>query len=211
MSACSVGLRLPDGQVVSSVQPMQRGHAEALIPAIQALLARHGVAFSDIDAYAAVRGPGAFAGLRIGLAAARMFALASKKPLLGVTSLEALLLQADSEDAVAVVETKRSDYYVQCAGGDPECLEAEGLSARLKNKNAIIIGDANARVRNECRYNLNSRFIDIFSPAPESVIACAAEYWQKADTTDQRINTDPFYIRPPDVTVSHRKKIVIAE
>src|SRR5947209_7352535 len=61
-----------------------------LIPTIAALLARHKFNKNDIEVIAAATGPGSFTGLRIGLAAVKGLAEALKKPVVGVSMLEAI-------------------------------------------------------------------------------------------------------------------------
>ena len=89
-NACSAALWLDDGAGPHRYRAMRRGHAETLMPMVRAVMDEAGLAFSDLDAIAVTTGPGAFTGIRIGLAAARGFALAANLPLIGVTTLEAV-------------------------------------------------------------------------------------------------------------------------
>jgi len=84
---------------------------------VEAVLAEAECGFGDLDAIAVTVGPGAFTGLRIGLAAARGMALAAGLPLVGVTTLEAVAhgvprAQTGSNLLVAL-DSKRDDLYVQ--------------------------------------------------------------------------------------------------
>lgn len=92
LEACSAAVldsERADGLTIRSV-PMQRGHAEALMPLVAEVMGAAGVAFADLDRIAVTVGPGSFTGLRVGVAAARAIALASGKPATGVTTLTAL-------------------------------------------------------------------------------------------------------------------------
>lgn len=116
--ACSAALWADGGAVAHRCEPMARGHAEALVPMIVAVLGEAGCAARDLDAIGVTVGPGAFTGLRIGLSAARGMALAVGVPALGVTSLEALAHGATPEEragrtVLAAIDTKRGDLYVQ--------------------------------------------------------------------------------------------------
>lgn len=67
-----------------------RAHAERLPGDILALLAARGLQPSDVDVFAVAAGPGSFTGLRIGIAAIQGLAFATRRPVVGVSALEAL-------------------------------------------------------------------------------------------------------------------------
>ncbi len=66
-----------------------RAHVEALPDVARHAMREAGVAWSDVDAVAATRGPGLATSLTIGLQAAKALSLRLKKPLIGVHHLEA--------------------------------------------------------------------------------------------------------------------------
>lgn len=68
-----------------------RGHAALLPPMAQAVLREAGVRPTQLDAVAAVVGPGGFTGIRAALALAQGIALAAGLPVIGVTTGEALV------------------------------------------------------------------------------------------------------------------------
>lgn len=70
---------------------IDRGHAEALLPLVERVVARTEGGFAALDRIAVTVGPGSFTGLRVGIAAARAMGLAAKVPVVGVTTLSALL------------------------------------------------------------------------------------------------------------------------
>ena len=67
-----------------------RTHVERLPAEATAWLARVGRRLSDVDLFAVLAGPGSFTGLRVGMAAAQGFALATGKLVVPVPTLEAL-------------------------------------------------------------------------------------------------------------------------
>src|SRR6476660_7024856 len=91
LDACSAAvLDTAAGTTVAlESQPMNRGHAEALMPLIARVIKQSGVAFTSLDRIAVTTGPGSFTGLRVGLSAARGIALAAGLPVVGVTTLTA--------------------------------------------------------------------------------------------------------------------------
>ena len=69
---------------------MDRGHAEALFPMIEAVLAAAGASYSDLSKVGICTGPGSFTGIRAGVAAARGLALGLNIPAISVNRVEAL-------------------------------------------------------------------------------------------------------------------------
>ena len=81
-SACSVAVRIDGETIAGALEPMTRGQSEVLMPMLMGVLDQAGMSVSDADLIAVTRGPGAFTGIRIGLAAARGLAvLPQRKPL----------------------------------------------------------------------------------------------------------------------------------
>lgn len=78
-----------------------RTHGERLPDELQAALDAAGVRLTDIELLAVARGPGAFTGLRIGLAAMQGVAVVSKTPVVGVSALDALAADAFAAIGVA--------------------------------------------------------------------------------------------------------------
>ncbi|MEZ5418660.1 MAG: tRNA (adenosine(37)-N6)-threonylcarbamoyltransferase complex dimerization subunit type 1 TsaB [Vicinamibacterales bacterium] len=86
----SVALIRNDDVVVERPGDPAWTHAERLPADLRAVLAEAGLALSEVDLVAVATGPGAFTGLRIGLAAAQGLALALDRPAAGVPTLGAL-------------------------------------------------------------------------------------------------------------------------
>jgi tRNA threonylcarbamoyladenosine biosynthesis protein TsaB len=88
LGACSVAILDHQTVLAHHFVPMARGHAEALAPMVQDAMA--GIAFASLDRLAVTTGPGTFTGQRVGLAFMRGLRIALRKPLIGVTTLEAI-------------------------------------------------------------------------------------------------------------------------
>lgn len=76
-----------------------RTHGERLPEELAQALATARVRIEDIDLLAVASGPGAFTGLRIGLAAIQGVAMTSGRPVAGVSALEALAAAAAPQQA----------------------------------------------------------------------------------------------------------------
>ena len=108
------------GMRAREVIPMQRGHAEALMPLIAQLMDAAKLEFSELDRIAVTTGPGSFTGLRVGIAAARGIALAAGKPAFGLSTLSAyaapLIAKDDSIPVMAVIDARHGQVYLQVFG-----------------------------------------------------------------------------------------------
>lgn len=93
-----------------------KGQADRLIALIDALLEEAGHRFADVSLIAVGAGPGSFTGVRTAVAAARGLALAMRRPVLPVTTLEALAFAGavpDGAPSVAILDARRGEVYAQ--------------------------------------------------------------------------------------------------
>jgi len=136
LNACSAAI-LRSGEVLRSrVEPMAKGQAERLAPLTREVLVEAGIAPSALDRIAVTRGPGAFTGLRIGLAFARGLAVALDRPCVGISTLEVLAHGASAQRTLAAIEVAGSLFVGAWEGRacvlEPSRLSAEEALGRLK-------------------------------------------------------------------------------
>jgi tRNA threonylcarbamoyladenosine biosynthesis protein TsaB len=110
--SCSVAL-LCGEQIIARSELAPRRHAELLLPMCDQVLAEAGLARRALDALAVGRGPGAFTGVRLAISAAQGIALALDIPVVPVSSLAALAMQApdDGADVLAVIDARMGEIY----------------------------------------------------------------------------------------------------
>ena len=122
LAACSAAvLDIGNGGVIASESvAMERGHAEALMPLIDRVVKASGLAFTDFERIVVTTGPGSFTGLRVGIAAARGFGVATHIPVVGVTTLSAYAapyLAADDQTPVVVaIDARHEHVYLEVFG-----------------------------------------------------------------------------------------------
>ena len=128
-SSCSVAILDNNKISYSKVLRMERGHAEQLVPMINEAVLTTCDNFSQIDVVGCTVGPGSFTGVRVGLSTAIGLSVSANKPLIGVTSFEAVaeqikMTKKHSEQLLIVVlETKRNDFFVQTFGVESRPLD----------------------------------------------------------------------------------------
>ncbi len=110
--ACSVALLQGDA-VIDRSELAPRRHAELVLPMAEELLAEAGITRKQLDAIAVGQGPGAFTGVRLAISVAQGLALALDIPVLPVSSLAALAMQAPDGGAavLAAIDARRGEIY----------------------------------------------------------------------------------------------------
>lgn len=141
-----------------------RTHGERLPAEIGQALEIAGTAKEQIDLLAVASGPGAFTGLRIGLAAMQGLAMTLNKPVIGVSALDALAaqcrvasLRAESAELIVPwMDAQRGDVFATLidtqsnttletpAAAAPDAL-LESWQHHLAGRRAMFIGDAVTR------------------------------------------------------------------
>lgn len=105
---------LRDGLVLKEICWLTKHNQTVeMYPRLDAMIREAGIALSNLDAIAVTRGPGSYNGVRVGMAAAKGLAFALKKPLIGVSTLEAEAWRLkDLRRPVAAILPLGHDYAV---------------------------------------------------------------------------------------------------
>ena len=90
---CSVALSLEGRAVQFRHEAVTAGASQLLLPWIESLLSDAKVSLKDLDAIAVGIGPGAFTGVRLGVAAVQGLAISQNLPVVPVCSLDAIAAQ----------------------------------------------------------------------------------------------------------------------
>jgi tRNA threonylcarbamoyladenosine biosynthesis protein TsaB len=211
-TACSAAVLRDDHIAAFRFEEMERGQAERLNPMVAEVMAEAGIAFADLSLVAVTIGPGAFTGLRIGLACARAINLAAGVPLAGVTTFAALAraipeAELEGREVLVCVDGKRRDVFVQrfdaalAALGAPGALDPDTAAAALRAGAYLIAGDGAVRLRaalgaaNDAgeKAAARLRFSSAVAPPDARHVAALGRAAGPSPTLPR-----PFYIRPPD-------------
>lgn len=141
-----------DGRVLAeTVQNIKITHSVGAMPAVEELFAKANITPSQIDAVAVSEGPGSYTGVRIGVTIAKTLAWTLKKPLVGVSSLQALAANAKLFNGVIcpLFDARRQHVYAAAYRGEllKEVINdhhdhIDGLLETLQalNENVLFIG-----------------------------------------------------------------------
>lgn len=200
LDVCSVALLDAAGNDVLAERhnPMSRGHAETLHGLIGEVLEEAGLKLSDISRIAVTTGPGTFTGSRIGVAAARGFALVLDVDVVGISTLQALACNVkDAEMPImAVLDAKREQVYAAVYDATiavvkpPQAVNLEDIAAISPSEPFMVIGSGSALVCDIVPHA--KRFIGEDLPR--------ASYWGSLAVNMPTPETLPLplYLRPPD-------------
>lgn len=223
-SGCSAAVARGGAVLAAECRALRHGHAEALLPMIERVMAEAGLLPSQLDAVAAAVGPGGFTGIRVGLAAAHGIALAVGARLVGVSSFAAVaarLAAAGDRGCAALLvalDSRRADLYVQLFAPDgaaPLAMPQAVLPERLADYVASLAGGAPLVIAGDtaaaaaAALDRHALCIVAGNSAPDAEgVAAAALRQLRGDAT--AVPARPLYLRPPDVTLPKRRQPVPA-
>ncbi len=215
---CAIGLSRPgvgrvgrDGRATidhAQTALMARGHGDVVMDFITTVLARGGCTFRDIGKIVVTTGPGSFTGQRVGIATARGLALGLGCPVVGVSVLEALRVEADimarnQETWVgAINDARRGEVYMLIASRDGEgagtlaaCLAYDEALTRLLPGAGVVVGSGAEGIVSHLPANDRTR-VRIGHNRAHADLAILAQLGANLDARDAP--AVPLYLRPPD-------------
>ena len=198
MARCSVAL-VEDGRVLAAEgEDTQRGHASLLPAMAWRVLARAGVAATNLDAVAVGVGPGGFTGLRAAIALATGLALGAGCRLIGVTTGEALVAALPARDGPvwSVIDNRRGGVLLErfAAGAAVPCAAPVSLSAEAlewPEGPLVLVGDAAAMLARAGARPGGPVLPDAVAVARVGALRLAGVIPDRAAT--------PLYVEPPSV------------
>lgn len=228
-TGCSLAILDGDTVLVRHCLTMERGQSEQLLPLIARGIAESGLAFNQLDAVAATTGPGAFTGIRIGLAAARGLALALDRPGIGISCFDVFAAMAETPDKAGAsplliaLESKRRELYLQARltqdSSTADRLHEQALAPddipgwltalEKQTRQArpwTLIGDAAGTVASALSEDRIAR-VSAQQPDPVQLAQLAGQRLRQGDISPLA----PRYMRAADATPAADARIWLAE
>ena len=223
---CSVALTrggIQDGEMVGAMHLNGNvTHSRRLLACVDRLMTDCQVDWQGLDGIAVGLGPGSFTGLRIGMATAKGLAAGSGLPLVGVSTLDALVLPLSEEGLVCAMQDARKKEVYSCmyrrnGADDPHpfvrlgervALSPQALCSTVTEP-VCFVGDGAMVYRELLQGQLGE--LARFAPAQHHSVnsvaigLLAAENVRRGDLLDTA-EASPLYIRASDAELSLVKK-----
>jgi tRNA threonylcarbamoyladenosine biosynthesis protein TsaB len=222
--AGSVAVRRDGVLLEERVGPGDVAHARRLPGEILELLHARGVSLPEVSLYAVASGPGAFTGLRIGIATMQGFAFAYHRPVVSVSALEALAhavraeARASSTPLIAAwMDAARGEVFTSLFSlgedGELTCVDEPAVasapatiarwSAVVARRGVLFAGDGAMRYEPAIRTALGAQGRIVTAvPVLAGVIAELAESAASRGLAGPPHAVRPLYVRRPDAELA---------
>ncbi len=182
---------------------------QALYDSIQALLSEAFKNWDDVDFYSVGRGPGSFSGLRVGFTVANALALPDEKPVIAVSSGEAMALslfeESKSPKNIAVIGDARRQMcwlgQFKCSESgtektmDFELIPYEEIGDKIFDDSFIVTSEwerLEEKLKNQCP---NAELVESdFFPHARYVGEIAIKRFMSGEGGEE---FEPLYMHPP--------------
>ncbi len=218
-SCSSVALTIGDvhcGELVASLSLNSKiTHSRRLLTGIDWLLGENKIDFADINGLAVGLGPGSFTGLRIAMATVKGLATALDKPLLGVSTLDALALNCSGEKPLcALIDARKKEVYrrwylpdekgIYRFQGSIEALTPKNLVLEL-TETSLFVGDGLFSYGEQLKESLGDRMImaprSLYYPSAAAIGFLCCEQLERGESMDLESSV-PLYVRASDAELS---------
>lgn len=205
--SCSVAV-LDGDEVLAEINDVSgQTHSRHLMSMVDQAISMSVGRAGKIDGYAVTKGPGSFTGLRIGISAAKGLAEAAGKPLVGVSSLQALAWQVFQADAIVIpmLDARRKEvytaHYIREGLGLKMMRAEQALSPEAAVQGigtpCVLIGDGALTYADGLRDILGD-LMQMALPFQHIIRASTVAFLARArliDTRDECLTLVPHYIR----------------
>lgn len=226
-STATAGIAVADenGLLAEFMIKDMKTHSQKLVPMLKELLDSLRLELSDIDVLAAVTGPGSFTGLRIGVTTIKTIAYALDKPVVGITSLDALANAAVVPGGTLVcpiMDARNNQVYTALYKPQNEVMTnlsgymglhiselVKQIEEKYEGADVLFAGDGVLLHRDFLKIELRERcsFMPLFTlqqmAAPAAQMALTLHAAGESMDCDELV---PFYLRPSQAEREYARK-----
>lgn len=215
---CAVALREDDKLIKEELIDDGNTHSVKLMPLVDKLLSETNTKIYDIDLFACDIGPGSFTGIRIGVSTIKAFMDITNKKSVGITSLELLAYNLDTDDIVcSLIDAKNDNVYYgffKKVNGIYEKIDDLGFDnienvivmAAQKNKKIIFIGNGSTIYKDVIESKMKEALVLIDEESNKlnaRNIGVAALL--KQDAAVDSNNLKPVYLRKSSAEIQNKR------
>ncbi len=182
--------------------------SDSIIPAIEQILKKTKLSLEKLDGFVVGLGPGSFTSLRVGLSTIKAFAFVHNKPVVGISSLDAIAMGLKEDGSVCVITDARREMVYACLyeknkgqltrSSDYLLTSVSDLLTKIKGR-PIFVGDGVPLLKNEDeKYSTAQE--DFWYPQAKFFVPLALDRF-KAKKTDNVSKMVPLYLYPEDCQV----------
>ena len=210
---CSVAI-IENGEILDFREENEGlSHSKMLTVFIQDILKSNDLQVADIDAVAVSEGPGSYTGLRIGVSVAKGICYAGEKPLIAISSLEAMthyvlknsnLYNFDithNDILVPMIDARRMEVYRAIYNSKAErvqkveavIVDEKTFETELKSGKVIYYGNGAEKCKTVLQHP-NAVFIDSVITSSKSMAVIATQKFESGEFVDVAY-FEPFYLK----------------
>jgi tRNA threonylcarbamoyl adenosine modification protein YeaZ len=185
---------LYNGNILEDVDILKNNHSNFLPQATEKLLKKADIKVRDLDAVVVNHGPGAFTGVRAGIAFAKGMSFFDSIPMYGVSTLECFVTAKPKEQTAVAVQALKRHVYFQIFSEFGLAI-TEALHIPIEEiplvENLITVG---INLPNETQH---------YTQMPSAKKLIERFLFQKP-----ALYTEPLYIRPVNAVIPQNMKII---
>jgi tRNA threonylcarbamoyladenosine biosynthesis protein TsaB len=223
---CSVALSLGDKILSTRESDEDRSHGSLLTVFMQEVMDEADIKPDQINAVAVSKGPGSYTGLRIGVSVTKGFAYARKIPVIGIVTLQAMVIAAKRNKEIMklqkqhpellfcpMIDARRMEvfsglYKSNCREISPVSaivVEESSFNASLASHHIVFFGNGSGKIRDVIQHP-NAHFIRGINPSSTHMVPLALKNFANKRFEDTAY-FEPYYLKD-FVATTPKKKVL---
>jgi tRNA threonylcarbamoyladenosine biosynthesis protein TsaB len=208
-TVCSVALA-QDGHLLALRETHDsNAHSSRLTLLIEEVLQQSGKLLKDLDAVAVSKGPGSYTGLRIGVSTAKGLCYGLDKPLIAVSTLQAMAygmsVQCDAPNDTLLcpmIDARRMEVYMALYDSSnklfsptvAEIIHADTFADVISNHTILCAGDGAEKCKAFFENQKNVLFPAVNIPSAQYIVPLAEQAFQQQQFEDVAY-FEPYYLK----------------